>query len=319
MAAVSLGYQIVSGVLCHLDEVLRQPPGRQFPPPEDTPLGVDLYPRLGPGLLSRRRGRPLVFDVVDVGSSSADGSSPSQTITVVTVDGDPLARRALRVQLAPEPDLELVGEATDPSAGVDLVSEQQPDLALVAVTARDRHSSDRIGEMFKASPRTHIIVLTIERDEDAQMQFLRAGAAGCLIKSVDLEVLPRVLRGVHAGEAAVPRAMCKRVVREAIGPGRIDRNRLRPVRSSLTGREWEVVDLLVEGATTEGIAGELQLSPATIRTHVKHILGKLGVHSRDEAVRHVERVRHEGADPRPGLGRSAALPKNHTPLPKNHG
>ncbi|HEY6771143.1 MAG TPA: response regulator transcription factor [Solirubrobacterales bacterium] len=227
----------------------------------------------------------------------------------MTVDGDPLARRALRQLLAPEPDLELVGEATDPSAGVDLVSEHEPDIALMAVTARDGHSSDTVGEMFTASPQTHIIVLTIERDEDAQMQFLRAGAAGCLVKSIDLEVLPRVLRGVHAGEAAVPRAMCKRVVKEAIAPGRIDRNRLRPVQSSLTGREWEVVDLLVEGATTEGIAGELQLSPATVRTHVKHILGKLGVHSRDEAVRHVERVRHAGARPGPDLGRSASVPK----------
>jgi ATP/maltotriose-dependent transcriptional regulator MalT len=87
--------------------------------------------------------------------------------------------------------------------------------------------------------------------------------------------------------------MCKRVVREAIGPGRADRNRLRPVRSSLTGREWEVVDLLAEGATTAGIAHELQLSPETVRTHIKHVFGKLGVHTRDEAVRHVDRLRQE--------------------------
>ena len=301
----------MSGVLCHLDEVFRQPQGREFPPPDDIPVGVDLSPPLGPGLLSHRCGRPVASDLVGVGSSTSGKSTPFQTITVVTVDGDPLARRALRLKLAPEADLELVGEAADPSAGVDLVSEHQPDLALIAVTGRDPHSSDRIAEMFTASPHTHIIVLTIERDEDAQMQFLRAGAAGCLIKSVDLEVLPRVLRGVHGGEAAVPRSMCKRVVREAIGLGRIDHNRLRPVRSSLTGREWEVVDLLVEGGTTEGIAGELQLSTATVRTHIKHILGKLGVHSRDEAVRHVERVRHEGARPRAGVGRSASLPKNH--------
>jgi two-component system, NarL family, nitrate/nitrite response regulator NarL len=216
----------------------------------------------------------------------------------VTVDGDPLARRALHVQLDAERDLELVGEAPDPSAGVELVSELRPDVVLIAVTAGDRYSSDTIGEMVRASPHTRIIMLAIERDEDAQMQFLRAGAVGSLMKSVDPEVLPRVLRGVHAGEAAVPRSLCKRVVAEAIGSGRMDRNRLRPVQSSLTGREWEVVDLLTEGATTAGIAGELQLSRATVRTHIKHILGKLGVHSRDEAVRHVERLRHDGAQRR---------------------
>jgi DNA-binding NarL/FixJ family response regulator len=228
----------------------------------------------------------------------------------VTVDGDPLARRALRAQLADELDLDLVGEAADASTGVALVSEEQPDLVLIAVTASDQHSSDAIGEMVEASPHTRIIVLAIERDEDTQMQFLRAGAAGWLMKSIDLEVLPRVLRGVHAGEAAVSRALCKRVVREAIGNGRTDRNRLRPIRSSLTRREWEVVDLLAEGATTAGLARELQLSRATVRTHIKHILGKLGVHSRDEAVRHVERLRHDAAGSPSSPGRSGSVPES---------
>ena len=247
---------------------------------------------------------------MDVGSPTSGRSSPPQTITVVTVDGDPLARRALRAQLATEPDLDVVGEAADASAGVDLVSEQQPDLVLIAVTVRDQHSSDAIGEMVKASPHTGIIVLAIERDEDAQMQLLRAGAAGWLMKSVDLEVLPRVLRGVHAGEAAFPRALCKRVVTEAIGNGRTERNGLRPIRSPLTQREWEVVDLLAEGATTAGLARELRLSPATVRTHIKHILGKLGVHSRDEAVRQVERLRHDAAGSPSSPGRSSSIPKS---------
>jgi two-component system, NarL family, response regulator LiaR len=261
-------------------------------------------------LLSPPLIRRVVSDLVDVGSPTSGRSSPSQAITVVTVDGDPLARRALRAQLVTEPDLDLVGEAADASTGVDLVSEEQPDLVLIAVTARDQHSSDAIGEMIEASPHTRIIVLSIERDEDTQMQFLRAGAAGWLMKSIDLEVLPRVLRGVHAGEAAVPRALCKRVVTEAIGHLRIDRNRLRPIRSPLTRREWEVVDLLAEGATTAGLARELQLSQATVRTHIKHILGKLGVHSRDEAVRHVKRLRHDAAGSPSGPGRSGSLPKS---------
>ncbi len=228
----------------------------------------------------------------------------------MTVDGDPLARRALRAQLATQRDLNLVGEASDASTGVDLVCERQPDLVLIAVTARDQDSSNAIAEMIEASPNTRIIVLAIERDEETQMQFLRAGAAGWLMKSVDLEVLPRVLRGVHAGEAAIPRALCKRVVTEAIGNGRTDRNRLRPIRSSLTRREWEVVDLLAEGATTAGLARELELSQATVRTHIKHILGKLGVHSRDEAIRHVERLRHDAAGSPSEPGRSGSLPKS---------
>jgi NarL family two-component system response regulator LiaR len=217
---------------------------------------------------------------------------------VVTVDRDPLARRALRGQLATQPDIDLVGEAPDASEGVELVSSHQPDLVLIAVASREQRGSDAIAEMARASPHTRIIVLALEPDEDAQMRLLRAGAAGWLLKSVDLGVLPRVLRGVNAGEAAIPRALAKRVVKEAIGPGRSDRIRLRPIRSSLTRREWEVIDLVAQGAATSEIAGELQVSPATVRTHVKHILGKLGVHSRNEAVRRVERLRGEPADPR---------------------
>ena len=232
----------------------------------------------------------------------------------MTVDGDPLARRALRAQLAAERDLDLVGEAADASTGVDLVSKEQPDLVLIAVTAGDLHSSETIREMVKASPHTRIIVLAIERDEDTQMKFLRAGAAGWLMKSIDLEVLPRVLRGVHAGEAAVSRALCKRVVAEASGNEGPERPRLRPIRSALTQREWEVVDLLAEGATTEGLARELQLSRTTIRTHIKHILGKLGVHSRDEAVRHVERLRHGAAGSPSGAGQSGRTPPATGPL-----
>lgn len=217
---------------------------------------------------------------------------------MVTVDRDPLARRALRGQLATQPDIDLVGEAPDASEGVELVSSHQPDLVLIAVASREQRGSDAIAEMARASPHTRIIVLALEPDEDAQMRLLRAGAAGWLLKSVDLGVLPRVLRGVNAGEAAIPRALAKRVVKEAIGPGRSDRIRLRPIRSSLTRREWEVIDLVAQGAATSEIAGELQVSPATVRTHVKHILGKLGVHSRNEAVRRVERLRGEPADPR---------------------
>jgi two-component system, NarL family, response regulator LiaR len=239
---------------------------------------------------------------VNVATATSGRSSPSTAITVATVDGDPLARRALREQLAPESDIDLVGEASDASTGVDLVKKQQPDLVLMAISRRDRKGSAAIGDMLRASPGTRIIVLALEPDEDAQMRALRAGAAGWLLKSIDLEVLPRVLRRVRAGEAAVPRALGKRIAEVAMSAGTTDGTRLRPIRSSLTQREWEVIDLLAEGATTAGVADELQMSPATVRTHVKHILGKLGVHSREEAIRYVERLRPGGLEPRPFRG-----------------
>jgi DNA-binding NarL/FixJ family response regulator len=227
---------------------------------------------------------------VNVAAASSGRSSPSTAITVATVEGDPLARRALREQLAAERDIDLVGEASDAASGVDLVRRQQPDLVLIAISRRDRNGTAAIDEMLRASPGTRIIVLALEANEEAQMRLLRAGAAGWLLKSIDLEILPRVLRGVRAGEAAVPRSLGKRILEVAMAAGMRDDTRLRPIRSSLTPREWEVIDLLAEGATTPAIAAELQMSPATVRTHVKHILRKLGVHSREEAIRCVERL-----------------------------
>jgi DNA-binding NarL/FixJ family response regulator len=238
---------------------------------------------------------------MDIAPAVRTGSSPSPTISVAIVDGDPLARRALRTQLDAEDDIEVVGEAPDASTAIDLVSGRRPDLALIDFTLPDRTCGEAIAEVLAASPHTSIVVLALETGQDAQMNALRAGAAGWLLKSINLEVLPRVLRGVRAGEAAVTRALGMRLLKEVIGPDNPNRSRLRPVRSSLTQREWEVVDLLVDGATTAEIADQLRVSLETVRTHIKHILGKLGAHSREEAIRRVERLRQlRGATPAGG-------------------
>jgi two-component system, NarL family, response regulator LiaR len=234
---------------------------------------------------------------MDVVPAARTGSS-SPAISVAIVDGDPLARRALCTQLDAEGDIEVVGEAPDTATAIDLVSGQRPDLALIDFALPDRTCSEAIAEVLAASPQTSIVVLALEAGEDAQIDALRAGAAGWLPKSLDLEALPRVLRGVRAGEAAVTRALGARLLKEVIGLGNSNLSRLRPVRSSLTQREWEVVDLMVDGATTAEIAEQLRVSPATVRTHSKHLLGKLGAHSREDAIRRVERLRQlRGSDP----------------------
>jgi two-component system, NarL family, response regulator LiaR len=272
--------------------------GRWLSCPVRTRGWVDAYPWPGAGLRFRALIHGLRSAWMNLAAATPGRPQPFSAITVATVDSDPLARRALRAQLATEHDIELVGEAPYASKGVDLVKRHRPDLVLIAMTPGEPGCSEAIGEMFAASPRSRIIVLALDSDEDAQMRALRAGAAGWLLKSIDLEVLPRVLRRVQAGEAAVPRALGNRLLEETIGDGILDRNRLRPIRSSLSRREWEVIDLLVEGATTARIADQLQIRPATVRTHVKHILGKLRVHSREEAIRYVERVRQGSAEPR---------------------
>jgi DNA-binding NarL/FixJ family response regulator len=118
------------------------------------------------------------------------------------------------MRLAAESDVELVGEAPDASTGIEVVRDQRPDLVLIELALPDRSGSDAMREMLRISPKTKVIMLAADADEPAQLQALRAGASGFLLKSIDLDVLPRVLRGVRAGEAAVSRALARRLADE---------------------------------------------------------------------------------------------------------
>lgn len=130
------------------------------------------------------------------------------------MDGDSLFRHALRMRLAAGDDIELVGEAPDASTGIELVSKQRPDLVLVEFVLPDRSGTDAMREILTISPETSVIMLAADADETTQLRALQAGAAGFLLKSIDLDILPRVLRGVRAGEAAVSRSVAMRLVEE---------------------------------------------------------------------------------------------------------
>jgi NarL family two-component system response regulator LiaR len=229
---------------------------------------------------------------MEVVSPDSPRATLSPVLAVAIVDSDPLARRAIRTRLATEDDFVVIAEASDGSTGIEVVRDRRPDMVLIALSLPDRSGSEAMREMLTISPQTRVIMLAVDPDEDAQMHALRTGAAGCLPKATDLEILPRILRGVRAGEAAVTRALATRVLEQVRVLDRGGLDRFRPVRSSLTQREWEVLDLLVEGTTTGEISRQLDVSRATVRSHVKHVLGKLGMHSREEAVRYVKRLRH---------------------------
>jgi DNA-binding NarL/FixJ family response regulator len=144
-----------------------------------------------------------------------------------------------------------------------------------------------------ADAEVRVVLLTGAGDDELGMRGLRAGAAGYLSKEMELASLPRALRGSLDGEAAISRRLAMQLVQHyrtapTGGMG------LRPVRSSLTDREWEVLDLLSGGATTDDIARVLVLSTETVRSHLKNLYRKLGVRSRDEAVEAAIRMRELG-------------------------
>ena len=132
-------------------------------------------------------------------------------------------------------------------------------------------------------------MLTVSQNDTDLFDSLRAGAAGYLLKDTDPERLPHALRGVLAGEAAVPRRLVSRVLDEFRTHGRRRRLPLVGRRGrELTSREWEVLEMLREGLTTAQIAERLFVSPVTVRRHISAILSKLEVPDRESALRLLE-------------------------------
>jgi NarL family two-component system response regulator LiaR len=219
----------------------------------------------------------------------ADDARRHRPLRAVVADDDALARRMVRDVLE-RAGISVVAEAHDGREAVELVHYHRPDIALLDVIMPQLDGIAATRRIVDDIPDQVVILLTHSDDEDLGLLGLRAGATGYLSKEVDLEALPRALQGALAGEAAISRSMAKRIIEQLRRQPEGGRG-LRPVESPLTSREWQVLDLLCDHRTTEQIAEALVLSQETVRTHVKRILRKLGVRSRQEAVEVADRLR----------------------------
>jgi DNA-binding NarL/FixJ family response regulator len=214
----------------------------------------------------------------------------TERIRVLIADPDALARRTVRDVLAEDPGVTVVAQASDAREAAEWARYYRPDVVLAEAEMPAGDGVELARELARDVPESRVVLLSSRDEDDLPLRAVRAGAAGWLTKDVDPAVLPRVVRKVADGEAAIPRHLVVRMLewmRETPDTG------WRPVRSRLTSREWEMVDLLADGASTEAIAEQLVLSPATVYSHVKSLLRKLEVHSRREAVQAAERLRHE--------------------------
>jgi DNA-binding NarL/FixJ family response regulator len=215
-----------------------------------------------------------------------ESDSEGGALRVVLADGDPLARRTIRdaLQLS---GITVVAEATSGREAVELTAFYRPDAVLMDTSADGLDAARIISDR---APAISVVLLASSPDDKQALRALRSGAAGYLSKDVDPEVLPRVLRGALDGEAAISRRLAMTLI-ESYRRAPRGGSGLRPVRSELTDREWEVLDLLASGAGTEDIARTLVLSTETVRSHLKNLYRKLGVRSRDEAAEAAHRLR----------------------------
>jgi len=210
-------------------------------------------------------------------------------IRAVLVDADGESRRRIRNALQRD-GIAVVAEAPSGREAIELVTFYRPDAIVIDANPAEIDGAEVARVIYDRSPSTCIVLLATAPDEAFALKALRAGATGYLPKSTDPDVLPRVLRGALEGEAAISRRLAMTLIQSYRRAPRIGHG-LRPVRSELTDREWEVLDLLSIGARTEEIARMLVLSTETVRSHLKNLYRKLGVRSRQEAIEAAERLR----------------------------
>ncbi len=204
-------------------------------------------------------------------------------IRVLLADDDSLVRSGLRALLDGEGDITVVGEAADGREAIDRARTTQPDVVLMDVRMPKLDGVSATREIVSWARRPRVLVLTTFDLDEVVDDALDAGADGFLLKRATPEQLIDGIRTVFAGDALVAPAVTRRLLQAYAGRRPPDRERL-AVAAHLTERETDILRALAEGLSNAEIAARLWLSPETVKTHVKSILGKLGVRDRTQAV-----------------------------------
>src|SRR4249920_383725 len=219
--------------------------------------------------------------------SDADGAlGVPDPIRVLIVDDHALFRRGLEMVLAEEPDIELVGEASDGAEAVERAGEALPDVVLMDIRMPKSSGIEACRAMKEVSPSAKIVMLTISDEEEDLFEAIRAGASGYLLKDIPYDEVADVVRAVHGGQSLINPSMAAKLLTEFAALAKRDgEERAQQVPApKLTDREMEVLRLVARGMNNRDIAKELFISENTVKNHVRNILEKLQIHSRMEAV-----------------------------------
>ena len=204
-------------------------------------------------------------------------------IRVLIVDDQALIRAGFRMILDAQPDLEVVGEAADGSTAIDAVRTLRPDVVLMDIRMPGVDGIEATRRITEAGVTSKIVILTTYDLDEYVFDALAAGASGFLLKHVPPEELVHGVRVAASGDALLAPSITKRLIEE------FAKHRA-PVRAggtdlhTLTDREQEVIRLLGRGLSNPEIARELKVGEATVKTHVAHVLDKLGLRDRVQAV-----------------------------------
>jgi DNA-binding NarL/FixJ family response regulator len=204
-------------------------------------------------------------------------------IRVVMADDHARIRAQIRAALEAD-GVEICAEGASAEEAIKLALEHRPDVVLLDIHMPG-NGIQAAQQISRDLPQIALVMLTQSKEDDDLFDSLRAGASGYLLKGTDPAELPGALRGVLAGEAAMSPNLVTRVLEEFRGPTRRRFGRKSSAAAKLSAREWEVMEMLSQGHSTDEVSNRLFVSPTTVRVHVSAVLRKLRVKDRESAFR----------------------------------
>jgi DNA-binding NarL/FixJ family response regulator len=204
-------------------------------------------------------------------------------IRILIADDHQVVRQGLRMFLALDAELEVVGEAEDGRTAVRLATQLRPDVVLMDLLMPQLDGISATSEIRQALPDTEVIALTSVLEDEQVVGAVRAGAIGYLLKNTDADELCRAIKAAAAGQVQLAPEAARRLLREVRTPDP-------PAAAALSEREVEVLRLVAIGRSNKEIARQLGIGEQTVKSHVSNILAKLGVQSRTQAALYAHRT-----------------------------
>jgi len=201
----------------------------------------------------------------------------TKSIKVLIADDHPLVREGLRALIATEPDMDLVGEASDGVEAVDLAMSLQPDVILLDLMMPNKTGIEAIQEIKEENPDARILVVTSFGEDENVFPAIKAGALGYLLKDSSPQELLSALREIHRGEPSLHPTIALKLIRELNHPSQANAE-----GTPLTEREVEVLKLVAQGLSNHEIGETLVIAERTVSKHVSSIIEKLHVSNRTQ-------------------------------------
>ena len=213
-------------------------------------------------------------------------------IKIILADDHALVRDGIRRLLEDEPDLQVVGEADNGEAMLALIREVQPDLAIVDIRMPRLNGIEAVRKLQQEGSNVPCLMLSMHDSEEYVLQSIDAGAYGYLLKDASREEFLRAVHAIHGGDRYFSGDLSNILVRQLMkGEGGPSRAAVyRGERVELTRRERQILPIILEGATNQEIADQLDLSRRTVETHRFNMMKKLGVSNSSELNRRVKEL-----------------------------